>query len=176
MSTFASDIERIRRQAREHMNEGAVTPGYKADPAEVVTVLNDVLATEIVCFLRYKRHYFMAQGINSESVKQEFLQHATEEQQHADMLAQRITQLNGEPNFDPKDLASRSHSEYADSTDLLEMLKEDLYAERIAIDSYSEVIRWLSDNDPTTRKLMEDILKVEEEHADDLKNLLAKTA
>jgi bacterioferritin len=176
MSTFASDIQRIRRQAREHMNEGAVTPGYKADPADVVTVLNDVLATEIVCFLRYKRHYFMAQGINSESVKQEFLQHATEEQQHADMLAQRITQLNGEPNFDPKDLASRSHSEYADSIDLLEMLKEDLYAERIAIDSYSEVIRWLSDKDPTTRKLMEDILKVEEEHADDLKNLLARMA
>jgi bacterioferritin len=140
MNKFASDIARIRQQAREHMNEGAVTPGYKADRQEVIKVLNDVLATEMVCFLGYKLHYFMANGINSEPVKQEFLEHATQEQQHADMVAQRIAQLNGEPNLDPRDIASRSHSEYVSGTGLTAMLKEDLYAERIAVETYSEIV------------------------------------
>ena len=174
MDKFVSDLKRIRQQAREHMDDGAVTKGYRADRGEVIKVLNEILATELVCVLRYKRHYFMATGINSESIKQEFLQHANEEQQHADMVAERITQLNGEPNFSPHDLASRSHSEYTEGANLTEMLKEDLYAERIAIVTYSEVARWLADNDPTSRKMVEEILKVEEEHADDLKNLLAK--
>jgi bacterioferritin len=156
------------------MEKGAVTENYKADIKAVIKVLNDVLATEIVCVLRYKRHYFMAAGINSDGAKAEFLAHANEEQMHADWIATRITQLNGEPNFNPEGLASRSHSEYAEGTDLISMLKEDLYAERIAIESYSEIIRWLGNDDPTTRKMIEDILKMEEEHAEDLKSLLEK--
>ncbi|MGH7949697.1 MAG: ferritin-like domain-containing protein, partial [Candidatus Binataceae bacterium] len=133
-----------------------------------------VLATELVCVLRYRRHYYMAEGINSDPVKQEFLQHAGEEQQHADWVATRITQLGGEPDFSPEGLAERSHSEYREGKNLTDMIKEDLVAERIAIESYSEIIRWLGNDDPTTRKLMEDILKMEEEHADDLRTLLAK--
>jgi bacterioferritin len=156
------------------MEKGAVTENYKADIKAVIKVLNDVLATEIVCVLRYKRHYFMAAGINSDGAKAEFLAHANEEQMHADWIATRITQLNGEPNFNPEGLASRSHSEYAEGTDLISMLKEDLYAERIAIESYSEITRWLGNDDPTTRKMIEDILKMEEEHAEDLKSLLEK--
>jgi len=151
-----------------------VTEGYKADRQQVIKVLNEVLATEIVCVLRYKRHYFMASGINSESVKDEFLQHANEEQQHADWVAQRIVQLNGEPNLNPEGLASRSHSEYVEGSDLASMIKEDLVAERIAIESYSEIVRWLGNDDPTTRKLIEDILKTEEEHAEDLSSLLKR--
>jgi bacterioferritin len=156
------------------MEKGAVTENYKADLKAVVKVLNEVLATEIVCVLRYKRHYYMAAGINSDGAKAEFLQNANEEQQHIDWIATRITQLNGEPNFNPDGLASRSHSEYTEGTDVISMLKEDLYAERIAIESYSEIVRWLGDDDSTTKKLMVEILKVEEEHAEDLKTLLEK--
>jgi bacterioferritin len=174
MGRFVSDVKKIRDRARKNMDAGAVTEGYKANRKQVVKVLNDVLATEIVCVLRYKRHYYMADGINSESVKTEFLQHANDEQQHADWIAERITQLNGEPNFNPEGLAARSHSEYAEGTDLADMMKEDLVAERIAIESYSQIVRWLGNDDPTTRKLIEEILKSEEEHAEDLKSLLAR--
>ena len=174
MSEFVSDLKKIKERARAHMERGAVTESYKADLKAVIKVLNDVLATEIVCVLRYKRHYFMASGINSDGAKAEFLQHANEEQQHADWIATRITQLNGAPNFNPEGLASRSHSEYAEGTDLISMLKEDLFAERIAIESYSEIARWLGNDDSTTRKMIEDILKMEEEHAEDLKSLLEK--
>jgi bacterioferritin len=174
MNDFAADMKKIRKRARKNMEQGAVTGGYKANPTKVVAVLNDVLATEIVCVLRYKRHYFMADGINSEAVKAEFLQHANEEQQHADWIAERITQLNGEPNFNPEGLATRSHSEYHEGASLVEMIKEDLIAERIAVESYSEIVRWLRNDDPTTRKLIEDILKVEEQHAEDMKTLLAQ--
>jgi bacterioferritin len=174
MSEFVSDLKRIKERARAHMEQGAVTENYKADLKAVIKVLNDVLATEIVCVLRYKRHYFMAAGINSDGAKAEFLQHANEEQQHADWIATRITQLNGEPNFNPEGLSSRSHSEYAEGTDLTSMLKEDLFAERIAIESYAEIARWLGNDDSTTRKMIEEILKMEEEHAEDLKSLLEK--
>jgi bacterioferritin len=174
MSEFVSDLKKIKARARSHMEKGAVTEAYKADLPAVIKVLNEVLATEIVCVLRYKRHYFMAAGINSDSVKAEFLQHANEEQQHADWIATRITQLNGEPNFNPEGLTSRSHSEYAEGTNLVSMLKEDLYAERIAIESYAEIVRWLGDGDSTTKKMIQEILKVEEEHAEDLKSLLEK--
>ena len=174
MSKFISDLKKIKQRARSHMEKGAVTENYKADLKAVLKVLNDGLATEIVCILRYKRHYFMASGINSDGAKAEFLQHANEEQQHAHWIATRITQLNGEPNFNPEGLASRSHSEYSEGTDITSMLKEDLYAERIAIESYSEFARWLGSDDSTTRKMIEDILKMEEEHAEDLKSLLEK--
>jgi bacterioferritin len=147
MSEFIADLRKIKERARSHMGKGAVTEAYKADLPAVIKVLNEVLATEIVCILRYKRHYFMATGINSDGAKAEFLQNANEEQQHADWIATRITQLNGQPNFNPEGLASRSHSEYSEGTDLVSMLKEDLYAERIAIESYSEIARWLGDND-----------------------------
>jgi bacterioferritin len=140
----------------------------------VLKVLNDTLATELVCVLRYKRHYYMASGLNAEGAKTEFLEHAADEQQHADWIATRITQLGGAPDFNPKDLVTRSHSEYAEGTDLMSMIKEDLVAERIAIDSYSEIVRWLGDGDPTTRKMLEDILKAEEDHAEDMKSLLTK--
>jgi bacterioferritin len=174
MSEFIADLKKIKERARSHMEKGAVTENYKADLKAVVKVLNEVLATEIVCVLRYKRHYYMAVGINSDGAKAEFLQNANQEQQHIDWIATRITQLNGEPNFNPDGLASRSHSEYTEGTDLISMLKEDLYAERIAIESYSEIVRWLGDDDSTTRKLMVEILQVEEEHAEDLKTLLEK--
>jgi bacterioferritin len=174
MSEFISDIAAIRERARQSIEDGAVTGGYKGDREKVVQVLNEALATELVCVLRYKRHYYMARGINSDSVKAEFLEHAGEEQEHADWIAERITQLGGEPNFSPVGLADRSHSEYAPGTDLQSMIKEDLIAERIAIDTYADIIRWLGDDDPTSRKLMVDILKVEEEHADDMANLLQK--
>jgi bacterioferritin len=174
MNEFASSIAEIRERARHHIEAGAVTDGYKADRNRVITVLNEVLATELVCMLRYKRHYFMARGISAESVKSEFQQHAEEERQHADWIAERITQLGGEPDFNPQVLLDRSHSEYVEGDDLLSMIRENLIAERIAIESYSEVIRWLGNDDPTTRTIIEDILKVEEEHADDMANLLAK--
>ncbi|MGH7916003.1 MAG: ferritin-like domain-containing protein [Candidatus Binataceae bacterium] len=174
MSEFVADVQKIRDRARRHMEHGAVTESYKADREKVLNVLNDVLATELVCVLRYKRHYYTAAGINSDAAKAEFSQHAAEEQQHADSVAERITQLNGKPNFGPDGLSARSHSEYKEGTDLVSMIKEDLVAERIAIESYSEIVRWLRDDDPTTRKLIEDILKVEEEHADDMKTLLEK--
>jgi bacterioferritin len=171
---FVSDLKKIKERARKHMEQGAVTEGYTADREQVVKVLNEVLATELVCVLRYKRHYYMASGINSEGAKAEFLQHAGEEQEHADWIATRITQLNGQPNFNPEGLATRSHSEYAEGTDLLSMIREDLFAERIAIDSYRDIAKWLGNDDSTTRKLIEDILKIEEEHAEDLKSLLEK--
>jgi bacterioferritin len=174
MGQFSTDVKKIRERARKHLEEGAVTEGYKADREQVTKVLNDVLATEIVCVLRYKRHYFMAQGISSDSVKAEFLQHANEEQQHADWVAERITQIGGEPNFNPEGLATRSHSEYKAGDSLTDMIKEDLVAERIAIESYSEIVRWLGNDDPTSRVLIEQILKMEEEHANDMLDLLAK--
>jgi len=169
---FLSDIQELRRRARQHMDQGAVTEGYKADRTTVVKILNEALATEIVCVLRYKFHYYMASGIDSQAVKEEFLEHATEEQQHADMISERITQLDGKPNYNPEGLASRSHSEYKEGTTLVDMIREDLIAERVAIESYSEIIRYLGDDDPTTRRLMEQILAAEEQHADDMKTLL----
>jgi len=173
MGEFLSDITELRRRARQHIEKGPVTENYKADRDRVISVLNEALATEIVCVLRYKRHYFMASGINAESVASEFLQHATEEQTHADQIAQRITQLQGEPNLNPEGLTARSHSDYKEGESLVDMIREDLVAERIAIESYSEIARWLGSDDSTTRKLMEEILAKEEEHADDLVRLLA---
>jgi bacterioferritin len=172
--SFLSDIQELRRRAREHIEQGAVTSGYKADRQKVIKVLNEALATEIVCVLRYKRHYFMAQGLASKSVAAEFLEHANDEQEHADRIAQRITQLDGEPNFNPEGMLTRSHAEYKEGKDLQEMLKEDLIAERIAIESYGEIVRFLGHDDPTTRILMEEILSKEEEHANDLSDLLAR--
>jgi len=169
---FLTDIKTLRERARQHIEQGAVTEGYSADRETVIKVLNESLATEIVCVLRYKRHYFMASGIHAESVAAEFLQHATEEQGHADQIAQRIVQLGGEPNFNPEGLLSRSHAEYVEGDTLLDMIKEDLVAERIAIDSYREIIQYLGNDDPTTRRMMEGILAMEEEHADDLVSLL----
>jgi bacterioferritin len=174
MGQFSADVKQIRERARQHIEAGAVTDGYKADREQVIKVLNDVLATEIVCVLRYKRHYYMAKGISSDSVKAEFLQHANDEQQHIDWIAERITELGGEPNFNPEGLATRSHSEYKPGESLTDMIKEDLVAERIAVESYSEIVRWLGDDDPTTRVLIEQILKTEEEHANDMLDLLAK--
>jgi len=171
---FLTDVKTLRERARQHMEEGAVTAGYSADRSTVVKLLNDALATEIVCNLRYRRHYFMASGIHAQAAADEFLQHANEEQGHADQIAQRIVQLGGEPNFSPDGLLTRSHAEYVEGNSLTDMIKEDLVAERIAIDSYREIARYLGENDPTTRRLMETILAVEEEHADDLVNLLEK--
>jgi bacterioferritin len=174
--TFLSDITEIRRRARQHIEEGAVTDTYKGDRNVVLRVLNEALATEIVCVLRYKRHHYMAKGIHSQAVAEEFLEHAAEEQEHADMIAERITQLDGEPNFNPEGLLTRSHSEYVAGESLVEMIREDLIAERIAIESYSEIVRYLADNDPTSRRLMESILAKEEEHAEDMKTLLETVA
>jgi len=171
---FQSDLDSIRKRAREKMEEGAVTGAYKADRHRVIEVLNEVLATEIVCVLRYKNHYFMATGIHAQPVADEFLQHANEEQGHADQVARRIVQLGGRPNLDPKGLATRSHAEYAEGDSLEVMIREDLVAERIAIETYSEIVRWLGDDDTTTRRMMEGLLAVEEEHADDLANLLVR--
>jgi bacterioferritin len=169
---FLSDIETLRRRAREHIAQGAVTPGYHADRGVVLKLLNEALATEIICTLRYKRHYFMAQGIHAESVAAEFLEHANEEQRHADQIAERITQLGGDPDFSPEGLASRSHAEYVEGDTLEEMLREDLVAERVAIESYTEMVRYFGDKDTTSRRLLESILAVEEEHAEDLVTLL----
>jgi bacterioferritin len=170
---FLSDIKTLRERARKHIENGAVTENYKADRQTVIRILNEALATEIVCVLRYKRHYFMAVGIHAQAVAAEFLQHANEEQGHADQLAERITQLGGAPNLNPDGLLSRSHSEYKEGDTLVEMIKEDLIAERIAIESYSEIIRYLGNDDVTSRRMMEGILAMEEEHADDLAKLLA---
>ena len=169
---FVTDIQTLRARARQHIERGAVTPGYRANRETVIKLLNEALATEIVCVLRYKRHFFMATGINAQSVAQEFLQHANEEQAHADQIAQRIVQLGGEPNFSPDGLTTRSHSEYVEGESLIDMIKEDLVAERIAIDSYRDMINYFGNDDPTTRRLMESILAMEEEHADDLASLL----
>jgi bacterioferritin len=169
---FLTDVKELRRRARQHIEDGAVTSSYGADRDTVIRILNDALATEIVCVLRYKRHYFMAQGIHATAVAEEFLEHATEEQGHADRIAERITQIGGEPNFNPEGLASRSHSEYVEGDTLVDMIREDLVAERIAIESYGEIVRYLGDRDITSRRMMEEILANEEEHADDLQNLL----
>jgi bacterioferritin len=170
---FLTDVQEIRRRAREHMEEGAVTAGYKADRETVLKLLNDALATEIVCTLRYRRHYFMAKGIDSKSVADEFLEHSQEEFQHADKVAERIVQLGGEPNFSPEGLLTRSHAEYVEGVSLVDMIKEDLIAERVAIDSYREIVAYLGEKDPTSRRMMENILAQEEEHADDMADLLA---
>jgi bacterioferritin len=169
---FVSDVQELRRRARQHMEEGAVTSAYTADKETVIRILNEVLATEIVCVLRYKRHYYMATGIHAQAVAEEFLEHAKEEQGHADLAAERITQLGGEPNFNPEGLATRSHSEYAEGKTLLDMVREDLVAERIAVESYTEIIRYLGEDDPTTRRMIEKIMAKEEEHADDMKKIL----
>ena len=169
---FLTDIKTLRERARTHIEEGPITAAYGADRQRVIDVLNEALATEIVCVLRYKRHYFMAQGIHAGPVAAEFLQHANEELGHADQIALRITQLRGEPNFSPEGLTTRSHAEYAEGDSLRDMITEDLVAERVAIQSYSEIINWLGTGDTTTRRMMEDILAVEEEHADDLLSLL----
>jgi len=173
---FLSDITEIRRRARQHIEDGSVTDSYKGDRKVVLRVLNEALATEIVCVLRYKRHHYMAKGIHSQAVAEEFLEHAAEEQEHADLIAERITQLDGEPNFNPEGLLTRSHSEYVEGETLVDMIREDLIAERIAVESYSEIIRYLADNDPTSRRMMESILAKEEEHAEDMKTLLETIA
>jgi bacterioferritin len=171
---FLTDIKTLRERARKHIEQGAVTEGYTADRETVNKILNEALATEIVCVLRYKRHYFMASGIHAEGVAAEFLEHATDEQGHADLIAARIVQLGGEPNFNPEGLLMRSHAEYVEGSSLSDMIKEDLVAERIAIDSYRDMIQYLGNDDPTTRRMLEGILAVEEEHADDLVSLLGE--
>ena len=169
---FLTDIKTLRKRAREHIEQGAVTEGYRADRETVLKLLNEALATELVCVLRYKRHYFTAVGMDAEAAKAEFLEHAQQEQEHADRIAERIVQLGGQPDLNPDSLTDRSHAEYKEGKDLKEMLVEDLVAERIAIESYREMIAFLGDKDPTTRRMLEDILMTEEEHADDLGSLL----
>lgn len=171
---FLSDVQELRRRARENIDRGAITDSYELDAGVVCNILNQALATEIVCVLRYKRHYFMATGLNKDAVAAEFLEHANDEQGHADRIAERITQLGGSPDLNPEGLASRSHSEYKEGTSLSDMVKEDLIAERVAIESYSEIVRYLGEKDPTSRRLMEEILAVEEEHANDMHDLLQK--
>jgi bacterioferritin len=168
-----STIAALRDRARRHVQDGAVTAGYGADRNAVLGLLNQALATELVCVLRYRRHYFMASGAVGEAIKKEFLQHAEEEQAHADQLAERIVQLGGEPDLNPASLVGRSHSEYVEGKNLSDMLKEDLIAERIAIESYGEMIRFVGDGDPTTRRMLEGILANEEEHAEELASMLA---
>ncbi|MEA2699404.1 MAG: bacterioferritin [Myxococcales bacterium] len=170
--SFLTDVKELRRRARQHIENGAVTEGYRGDRDTVIRLLIVALATESVCVLRVQRHYFMASGIHAQAVSQEFLEHANEEQGHADQLAERITQLGGAPNFSPEGMLNRSHSEYVEGQNLVEMLREDLVAERVAIDSYGEMIRYVGENDSTTRRMLEGILAVEEEHAEDLKTLL----
>ncbi len=169
---FLTDVQELRRRARQHILNGAVTEGYRGDRETVVRLLNEALATEIVCVLRYRRHYFMASGIHAQAVAQEFLTHSNEEQGHADQIAERITQLGGAPDLNPAGLVTRSHAEYQEGGSLIEMIQEDLIAERIAIDSYGEMIRYIGDTDPTSRRLLESILGVEEEHAEDMRTLL----
>ncbi len=173
---FLTDVKTLRKRARQHIEQGAVTPGYRGKIEVVVKLLNEALATEIVCVLRYRRHHFMASGIHAQSVAGEFLIHANEEQAHADLIAQRIVQLGGAPNFSPEGLLTRSHAEYVEGTTLVEMIREDLVAERIAIDSYREMIAYLGSDDPTTRRMLEGILAMEEEHADDLVTMLQEIA
>ena len=169
---FLSDVKQIRERARKHIAEGAVTPSYGADRRVVLELLNAALATEIVCVLRYRRHYYMASGFHGATAAAEFLEHANEEQQHADQLAERIVQLGGEPDLNPDGLLARSHSEYVEADSIDQMITEDLVAERIAIESYGEMIRYIGDGDPTTRRMLEEILAKEEEHADDLADLM----
>ena len=171
---FDMDVKAIRAKARQDIESGAVTDTYRADRKTVLKLLNEALATEIVCVLRYKRHFFMARGLNAEPVAAEFAEHATQEQEHADKLAERIVQLGGEPNLSPEGLTQRSHSEYVEGTTLQDMIKENLIAERIAIDSYRRMVDYVGDKDSTTRRLLEEILASEEEHADDLSDFLEK--
>lgn len=167
-----SSTEALRDRARKSIEDGAVTPSYGADREAVIELLNHALATELVCVLRYKHHYFIAEGLPAEAIKQEFLEHATEEQQHADLLAERIVQLGGDPNFDPGGLAERSHAEYGRGTALIDILREDLIAERIAIEAYTEAIKYIGDNDPTTKRMLEGILSTEEQHAEEISSML----
>jgi len=169
---FEMDVKGIRERARRDVEDGAVTDGYRADRETVLRLLNEALATEIVCVLRYKRHYFMAKGLNAEPAAAEFAEHAAEEQQHADRLAERIVQLGGAPNLSPEGLLARSHSEYVEGNTLMDMIRENVVAERIAIDSYRQMIDYIGDKDSTTRRMLEEILAVEEEHADDLADFL----
>jgi bacterioferritin len=173
---FISDVETIRKRAREHMERGPVTPNYPEGRLQICELLNQALATELVCVLRYKRHYYSARGSGGRVAAQEFLEHAQEEQEHADRIAGRIAQLGGEPDLNPATLLARSHSDYDNHQDLRAMLEADLFAERIAIESYREMVRYLGDRDPTSRRMMEEILAVEEEHADDLLDLLQDLA
>lgn len=169
---FLTDVKTLRERARQHIEQGAVTEGYKANRENVIKILNEALATEIVCTLRYKSHYYRAEGIGAEVAAQEFLEHAQQEEQHADWLAERIVQLGGKPNFSPEGLLTRSHAEFVEGETLRDMVVEDLVAERIAIDSYREIAAYLGDQDPTSRRIIEDILAQEEEHADDMAGLL----
>lgn len=169
---FLTDIKELRKRARANMERGALTDSYELDPKVVTDILNAALATEIVCVLRYKRHFYAAKGLNKDAVAAEFLQHAAEEQGHADVISERITQLGGDPDLNPATLTARSHSEYIEGTDLISMIKENLIAERIAIESYSEIIKFLGNKDVTTRRMMEEILAVEEEHANDMLDLI----
>jgi bacterioferritin len=171
---FLSDVQAIRTRARRHIENGAVTENYGADKETVIRLLNEALATEIVCTLRYKRHYFMAQGPASAAIAAEFLEHANEEQAHADRIAERIVQLGGQPDFSPEGLATRSHAEYVEGDTLGDMILEDLVAERVAIESYREMVQYLGSHDTTTRRLLEGILAAEEEHAEDLVSLIAE--
>lgn len=173
---FLTDIKTLRERARKHIEQGAVTPGYHGDRETILRLLNEALATELVCVLRYRRHHYMAAGIHAEGAAAEFLQHAGEEQGHADEIAARIVQLGGKPDFNPDTLTKRSHAEYVEGETLRDMLKEDLIAERIAIDSYREMIDYIGKDDSTTRRMLEGILAVEEEHADDLQSLLETNA
>ena len=173
-NTFLTDVKTLRERARRHIEQGAVTEGYKADRKVVLKLLDEALATEIVCVLRYRRHYFMADGINARAVADEFLQHANEEQGHADQIAARIVQLGGAPDLSPQGLLARSHSEYVEGETLIDMIREDLVAERVAIDSYKEMIEYVGSNDPTTRRMLDGILALEEEHAEDLATLLQR--
>ena len=166
-----TDIATLRQRARQHIDSGAVTDGYTGDRNAVIELLNGALATELVCVLRYKRHHFMADGIHATAVAAEFLEHANEESGHADRIAKRIVQLGGAPNFSPVGMTERSHAEYVEGTTLESMIKENLVAERIAIDSYREMIAFIGETDPTTRRMLSEILEVEEEHADELASL-----
>ena len=170
--TFLTDVKELRRRARQHILDGAVTEGYRGDRQTVIRLLNEALATEIVCTLRYRRHYFMASGIHAQAIAEEFLAHANEEQGHADQISARIVQLGGAPNLNPEGLLTRSHAEYVEGSSLADMIKEDLVAERVAIDSYREMINYIGASDITTRRLLEQILATEEEHAEDLVTLL----
>lgn len=170
-----TDVETLRKRAREHVDNGAVTEKYGADREQVIDKLNQALATELVCVLRYKRHYYMAEGIASDSVKAEFLEHAGQEQEHADKIAARIVQLGGAPDLNPATLLARSHSEYVEGKSLRDMIREDLVAERIAIESYTELVNFLEGKDSTSHKLIREVLAVEEEHAEDMSSLLKDT-
>lgn len=171
-SNFLSDVKSLRERARKNVEDGPVIENYKGNREKIVSLLNDALATELICVLRYRQHHFTAQGLNSEEVAAEFLIHSQEEQGHADRIAARISQLDGTPEMDPAKITGRSHAEYVECDKLEDMIRENLVAERIAIESYLEMIRYIGDSDPTTRRMLEEILAVEEEHADDLANLL----